>query len=70
MIVCERTERECPKLFPGAVRRYFWPFPDPVAVEGGADSRLNAFRKLRDAIQRRVLDWLREREVGEIEGVR
>ena len=62
IIVCEQTERECPKLFLGALRRHFWPFPDPAAVEGGPDEQLASFRMVRDAFQRRVLEWLREEE--------
>lgn len=64
VVVCARTERECPKLFPGAVRQYSWPFPDPVAVEGTLDVRLAAFREVRDRIERRILEWLRDPEVG------
>lgn len=40
IIVCERTERECPKLFLGALRRHFWPFVDPAAIEGDPDIQL------------------------------
>jgi arsenate reductase len=69
IVVCARTERECPKLFPGALRQYSWPFPDPVAVEGALDARLAAFREVRDGIERRILEWLRDPEVGLI-GVR
>lgn len=64
IIVCERTERECPKLFPGAVRQYSWPFPDPVAVDGPIEVRLAAFREVRDGIERRILEWLRDPEIG------
>jgi arsenate reductase len=59
VIVCERTERECPKLFLGALRRHFWPFPDPAAIEGVPERQLAAFREVRDGIERRVLEWLR-----------
>ena len=64
IVVCERTERECPKLFPGAARQYSWPFPDPVAVGGSLETRLAAFREVRDGIERRILEWLRDPEVG------
>jgi arsenate reductase len=60
IIVCESTERECPKLFLGALRRHFWPFPDPAAAEGELGKQLEAFRRVRDAIERRVVDWLRD----------
>jgi len=65
IIVCERTERECPKLFPGALRRYFWPFPDPASAEGKPERQLVAFREVRDDIERRVLEWLREPDSAE-----
>jgi arsenate reductase len=60
IIVCERTQRECPKLFLGAMRRHFWPFPDPSAIEGEPERQLGAFREVRDGIERRVLEWLRD----------
>ena len=62
IIVCERTESECPKLFLGALRRHFWPFPDPASVEGDPGRQLAAFREVRDDIHRRVLEWLREED--------
>ena len=66
VIVCERTERECPKLFPGAAHQYSWPFLDPAAVEGSPEAKLNAFREVRDGIERRILEWLRDPKVGRI----
>src|SRR5215471_15922587 len=60
IIVGDRSDQECPKLFPGAMRRHFWPIPDPASIEGEPDSQLRAFREARDGIERRVLDWLRE----------
>jgi protein-tyrosine-phosphatase len=62
IIVCERTKSECPRLFLGALRRRFWPPPDPASVEGDPGKQLAAFREVRDDIHRRVLEWLREEE--------
>jgi arsenate reductase (thioredoxin) len=62
IIVCERTERECPKAFLGAMQRHFWPFPDPATVEGDPEKQLTAFREVRDDIERRVREWIREEE--------
>ena len=61
--VCD-SANECPKLFPGAMHQYSWPFPDPVAVDGTLDTRLAAFREVRDGIERRILAWLRDPDVG------
>ena len=70
IVVCARTERECPKLFPGALNHHFWPFPDPAAVDGPLDEKLAAFREVRDQIERRVLEWLNEPENRPVRGQR
>ena len=64
VVVCEQTERECPKLFPGAARQYSWPFPDPVAAKGTVEKRLAAFRRVRDDIEDRIILWLRDPDLG------
>ena len=66
IVVCEAAERACPKLFPGVTHRYSWPFPDPVPVQGGLEARLAAFRDVRDAIERRVREWLDDPTVGRV----
>jgi arsenate reductase len=60
VVVCEQTERECPRLFPGALRRHFWPFPDPAASERPEEEKLAAFRDVRDGIEKRILEWIDE----------
>jgi arsenate reductase len=60
IIVCEQAERQCPKLFPGALQRLVWPFEDPAAVEGSPEDRLAAFRRVRDEIDTRLRAWLAE----------
>jgi arsenate reductase len=47
------AEEVCP-VFLGKARRLHWPLPDPAAVEGTGDERLEAFRRVRDEIARRV----------------
>jgi len=61
--VCERAEEECP-TFPGLGERHYWPIEDPVAVKGTEDEKLAAFRRARDQIERRILDWLESRADG------
>lgn len=48
--VCDHADRACPH-FPGQVRRYHWPFPDPAKVEGSKDEVLQVFRQVRDQIR-------------------
>ncbi len=63
IVVCENAERDCPKIFPGPGERLYWPFDDPAAVEGTAEERLEAFRRVRDEIAARLRAWLRELDV-------
>jgi arsenate reductase len=49
-------EEECP-LFLGKATRLHWGLPDPAAVSGSEAERLNAFRKVRDELRRRIGDF-------------
>ena len=57
--VCSNAEARCP-IFPGVSARLYWPFDDPAAVDGTDEEKLAAFRRVRDAIETRVLAWLDE----------
>jgi arsenate reductase len=60
IVVCENAERNCPKIFPGPGERMYWPFDDPAAVKGSKEQQLAAFRRVRDQIDARIGQWLRE----------
>jgi arsenate reductase len=53
--VCDEAKEACP-VFPGAKKQLHWSIPDPSAVEGGEPERLDAFRKARDELIRRIQD--------------
>ena|SRR5258708_5514671 len=55
--VCDSAAETCP-IFPGRAQRIHWSFPDPAAVEGSEEQRLQAFRQTRDAIAERLKAWL------------
>jgi arsenate reductase len=57
--VCDQAAETCP-IFPGRAERIHWSFPDPAAVTGPDDVRLQAFRQTRDAIEERLKTWLLE----------
>jgi len=46
-------EEECP-LFLGKAERLHWGLPDPAAVAGSDEDRLDAFRSTRDELRRRL----------------
>jgi protein-tyrosine-phosphatase len=46
-------EEECP-VFLGKARRLHWGLPDPAGVGGSEADRLDAFRRTRDELRRRL----------------
>jgi arsenate reductase len=60
IVVCGDAEQNCPTTWPGMRTRMFWPFDDPAAEEGTEKERLEAFRRVRDEIDVRIRNWLRE----------
>lgn len=39
-----------------AVELVYWPTPDPTVIEGSRDQRLDAYRRVRDGLERRILE--------------
>ncbi|MBI9095947.1 MAG: metalloregulator ArsR/SmtB family transcription factor [Sphaerochaeta sp.] len=56
--VCDESNAERCPMFPGKHERLHWGFPDPSDLSGSVDEKLKAIRPIRDAIQKRVTDWL------------
>jgi arsenate reductase len=55
--VCDRARDTCP-VFPGDTVRLHWSFPDPSAVEGTDEERLNAFRAVRQGLERCIVRFI------------
>jgi arsenate reductase len=60
IIVCSGANEKCPRIFPGMMNRHFWPFDDPAAFVGSPTATLEKFRTVRDEIEARIKDWLKE----------
>ena len=60
--VCDGAAETCP-VFTGAELLLHWPFPDPADASGSKEKQLTAFRDTRDAIKRRVGEFVRELKV-------
>ena len=54
--VCDNAAESCP-VFPGLARRIHWSFPDPAAIKGTEEERLQSFRQIRDAIEAQFRKW-------------
>ena len=58
--VCDDASAERCPIFPGAAQRMHWSFPDPSALNGTRDERMERVREIRDSIQRQVQQWCQE----------
>ena len=57
--VCDAAARSCP-TFPGKATRLDWPFEDPTRILGDENTRLAAFRDLRDQMRKKIEAFLSE----------
>ena len=63
--VCDETNAERCPIFPGRgtnvnAERLHWGFPDPSALTGTDDEKLAGIRPIRDAIKKKIEQWLQE----------
>jgi arsenate reductase len=60
--VCGEADAECAHLLL-PVPKVHWDLPDPANVEGDEETRLTAFRQVRDEIERRLQELLSQSEL-------
>ena len=58
--VCDETSADRCPIFPGVTKRLHWSFPDPGALTGSREERLEGTRKIRDDIRARIEMWCDE----------
>lgn len=58
IIVCDGADQSCPRIFPGVHNRLFWPFDDPARLTGDDEEVLAGFRRVRDEIREKIVEWL------------
>jgi len=61
IIVCEDGPG-CPRMYPFATRTLRWPFENPSALDPSHHDHPAAFRALRDRLDAKVRDWLKEQK--------
>ncbi len=59
--VCDEASAERCPMFPGGGERQHWGFPDPSALRGSPEEKLQGTREIRDAIARRVTAFCEEK---------
>ena len=60
VVVCDRARQNCPHLYPFCLQTLHWPFDDPATFEGPEEEALARFRRVRDQIDERLRQWVRE----------
>lgn len=55
--VCPLAEAQTP-VFPGVTRRMYWPLDDPLEAKGSRSARLAVFRRVRDELMEKILNWI------------
>ena len=54
------AEEVCP-YFPGTMTRLHWPMPDPASASGRTELILGEFRRTRDELKERILNFYKDR---------
>ena len=62
--LCGNAEASCPRT-PPEIKRLHWPIDDPVSVVGTEEEVLRAFRRARDEIKERILEFIKELKGGD-----
>jgi arsenate reductase len=56
--VCNNAREVCP-VFPGEYKSIHWDIEDPASAGGTMEQKLGKFRKVRDKINRHILEFLK-----------
>jgi arsenate reductase (thioredoxin) len=58
--VCDQTAAEKCPIFPGVAEKIHWSFPDPSALQGTYEEKLDGTRKIREIINDKIEEWATE----------
>ena len=58
--VCDKTAAERCPIFPGVAETIHWSFPDPSALRGTYEEKLDGTKKIRDEIKDKIKKWAAE----------
>lgn len=58
--VCDKEASEKCPVFLGAAEKLHWGFPDPSALKGNYEEKLERTRRIRDQIKQRIEEWIDE----------
>ncbi len=58
--VCDESSAERCPVFPGHGKKLHWGFPDPSALSGSREEKLERVREIRDDIRQKIGSWCEE----------
>ena len=58
--VCDKTAAERCPIFPGVSEKIHWSFPDPSALQGTYEEKLERTKEIRDIIANQIKTWAEE----------
>jgi arsenate reductase len=61
--LCGDAEENCPAIFLNMGNHEHWPFDDPAKVQGDKAERVEATRVVRDQIDQRVTEWVKQQDI-------
>lgn len=61
--VCGDAEENCPAVFLNMGKHEHWPLDDPAKFQGSEAEKLEFTRQVRDQIEQRILQWLKEQNI-------
>jgi len=56
--LCSQANEACPVFFGGTLKLHM-DFPNPAAFEGPDDEKIEKFREVRDEIEQKIKEWLK-----------
>ena len=57
--VCDGANAERCPIFSGITKRLHWSFPDPAALGGTDEDKLQGTREIRDTIKAQIEEWVK-----------
>ena len=67
--VCDKNAAEKCPVFLGVAERIHWSFPDPSALKGNYEEKLEGTRKIRDQIKHSIEIWIQELKFAQNESM-
>ena len=58
--VCDQTAAERCPIFPGVSEKIHWSFPDPSALQGSYEEKLEGTKDIRNLIEKQIKTWAEE----------